>query len=211
MAAMQRIATTTYDLEDREINAAETRGVYPQWTYGLRNALRNYKLGVTAVPTSFTSVSFTTQPGSKSWCFLLLEHLDEFAKLAWYLVADGKLVEETFVRMMAKLDTTAFESSSPALAYSQAREVLIRQAIAVLSDARREADENRPLQANSTDSLPDHPRLAFMLRLIIRSSEKEVAKFLGVSPSEVQGLVEHALDCLRVGPTIPASTGGYDA
>ena len=44
-----------------------------------------------------------------------------------------------------------------------------------------------------------------------RSSEAEVATFLGVSPSEVQGLVERALDHLRVGPTISASTGDYDA
>ena len=163
------------------------------------------------MPTSFKSVSFTPQPGRASWCFLLLEHLDEFAKLAWYLAADSKLVEETFVRTMAKLDTTAFESSNPALVYSQARAVLITQAIAVLSDARREEDENRSSQVNSTVSLPDYPRLAFMLRLIIRSSEAEVATFLGVSPSEVQGLVERALDHLRVGPTISASTGDYDA
>ena len=88
--------------------------------------------------TSFTSVSFTRSPKSASWCFLLLEHLDEFATLVWYLVADGKLVEDTFARTMAKLDMTAFESSIPALAYSQARNVLITQAITVLSDARRE-------------------------------------------------------------------------
>jgi hypothetical protein len=74
---------------------------------------------------------------------LMLEHLDEFAKLAWYLVADGKLVEDTFARTIAKLDMTAFESSIPALAYNQARDVLITQAITVLSDARREEDENR--------------------------------------------------------------------
>ena len=89
--------------------------------------------------TSFASVS---SPKCASWCFLMLEHLDEFAKLAWYLVADGKLVEDTFVRTVAKLDMTAFDSSIPALAYSQARDVLITQAITVLSDARREEDEN---------------------------------------------------------------------
>ena len=88
--------------------------------------------------TSFASVSLTPSPKNASWCFLMLEHLDEFAKLAWYLVADGKLVEDTFARTIAKLDTTAFESSIPALAYSQARDVLITQAITVLSDARRE-------------------------------------------------------------------------
>jgi DNA-directed RNA polymerase specialized sigma24 family protein len=166
---------------------------------------------VATVATSFATVSFTPQPRSASWCFLLLEHLDEFAKLAWYLVSDGKLVEDTFVRTMAKLDMTAFESSIPALAYSQARDVLITPAIAVLSDARREEDENWLFQPNFTGSLPDHPRLAFTLRLIIRLSEAEVAKFIGVTPSEVQGLVKHALDRLSVVPAISATTGCNDA
>jgi DNA-directed RNA polymerase specialized sigma24 family protein len=156
-------------------------------------------------------VSFTPSPASASWCFLLLEHLDEFATLAWYLVADGKLVEDTFARTIAKPDMTAFESSIPALAYSQARNVLVTQAIAGLSDAGREAEENRFFLPNSIGSLPDHPRLAFMLRLIIRSSEAEVARFLGVSPSEVQGLAKHAIDRLGIVPPISASTGCYDA
>jgi DNA-directed RNA polymerase specialized sigma subunit len=142
---------------------------------------------------------------------VLLEHLDEFAMLAWYLVADGKLVEDTLARTIAKLDMTAFESSIPDLAYSQARDVLIAQAIGVLSDARREENENRFSRPNSFGSLPDHPRLAFMLRLIIRSSEDEVAKFLGVSPSEVQGLVKHAIDRLNSVPPLSGSTGCYDA
>jgi hypothetical protein len=161
--------------------------------------------------TSFTSVSFTSSPKSASWCFLLLEHLDEFAMLAWYLVADGKLVEDTFARTIAKLDMIAFESSIPALAYSQARDVLIIQAITVLSDARREEDENQFFQPSSIGSLPDLPRLAFILRLIIRSSETEVAKFLGVSPSEVQGLVLDEIDRLSSVPPLSVSTVCYDA
>jgi DNA-directed RNA polymerase specialized sigma24 family protein len=163
------------------------------------------------VATSFASVSLTPSPKNASWCFLMLEHLDEFAKLAWYLVADGKLVEDTFARTIDKLDMTAFESSIPALAYSQARDVLITQAITVLSDAHREEDESLFFESNSIGSLPDHPRLAFILRLIIRSSEAEVAKFLGVSPSEVQGLVEHAIDRLSSVPPISVLTGCYDA
>jgi DNA-directed RNA polymerase specialized sigma24 family protein len=146
--------------------------------------------------TSSTSVSFGPSPKSASWCFLLLEHLDEFATLVWYLVADGKLVEDTFARTMAKLDMTAFDSSVPALAYSQTRDVLITQAIAVLSDARREEDENQFFRPSSIGSLPDLPRLAFMLRLVIRSSETEVAKFLGLSSSEVQELVTCAIERL---------------
>jgi DNA-directed RNA polymerase specialized sigma24 family protein len=161
--------------------------------------------------TSFATVSLIPSPGSASWCFLLLDHLDEFATLAWYLVADGKLVEDTFTRTMAKLDMTAFESSIPALAYGQARDILIAQAIAVLSDARREEQENQLFQPNSIGSLPDLPRLAFMLRLIIRSSEVEVAEFIGVSSSEVHGLVKTAIDRLSVVPPISASTGCYDA
>jgi hypothetical protein len=161
--------------------------------------------------TSFEPVSLAPSPKSASWCFLLLEHLDEFAMLAWYLVADGKLVEDTFARTIAKLEMTAFESSIPALAYSQARDVLITQAITVLSDARREEDENLLFQSNSIGSLPDLPRLAFILRLIIRSSETEVAKFLGVSQSEVQGLVMDEIDRLSSVPPLSVSPVCYDA
>lgn len=76
---------------------------------------------------------------------------------------------------------------------------------------RREEDESPVVQPNSIGSLPDCPRLAFMLRLIIRSSEVEAAKLLGLSPSEVQGLVRHEMDRLSVVPPVPASTGCYDA
>ena len=161
--------------------------------------------------TSFTSVSSVPSPNSASWCFLLLEHLDEFATLVWYLVADGKLVEDTFARTMAKLDMIAFEASIPTLAYSQAREVLITQAIAVLSDARREEDENQFFQPSSIGSLPDLPRLAFMLRLIIRSPEAEVAKFLDLSPSQVQGLLTYAIDRLSMASPGSALTDCHDA
>ena len=34
MAARQSIATTTDDVENREINAAEIHGVHPKWEYG---------------------------------------------------------------------------------------------------------------------------------------------------------------------------------
>ena len=161
--------------------------------------------------TSFASVLFTPSPRFASWCFLLLEHLDEFATLAWYLVADGTLVEDTFSRTMAKLESIAFDSSVPALAYNQAREVLITQAIAVLSDVRRDEDERSLLQPMSLGTLPDLPRLAFMLRLIIRSSEIEVAKFLNISPSEVKELVKYAIDRFSVASPISASTGWHDA
>ena len=141
---------------------------------------------------------------------LVLEHLEEFATLAWYLVADGKLVEDTFSRTMAKLETISFESSVPVLPYDQARDVLITQAIAVLSDVRREEDENSLFQPASPGRLPDLPRLAFMLTLIIRSSEVGVASLLSISPSEVQELVEYAIAHLRARPPISSRAGSHD-
>ena len=158
---------------------------------------------MTAMALSFALASFTPSPHSGSWCFLLLEHLDEFATLAWYLVADGKLVEDTFSRTLAKLDTIPF-GSIPAAAYRQARDVLITQAIAVVSNVRREETERSFAQTVCLGGLPDLPRLAFILRLIVRSSEAEVTEFLGVSPSEVQRLVRYAIDRLSVVPPISA-------
>ena len=160
---------------------------------------------------SLQSVSFSPSPETASWHLVLFEHLDEFAKLAWYLVADGRLVEDTFSRTMAKLDLISCDSSEPALAYTQARDVLIAQAIAVLSDRRREEDETSLLQPTSLGRLPDLPRLAFMLRLIIRSPETEVAKLLNISPSDVQGLVKYAIDRLSIAPPVAASTGWHAA
>jgi hypothetical protein len=90
MAAMQSIATTTMTLRigrsaQRRLTVFTLSG---RMVFETRCAIT--KPGVTAMPTSFTFASFTPQPGSATWCFLPLEHLDEFAKLACYLVADGK-------------------------------------------------------------------------------------------------------------------------
>src|ERR1700751_2571405 len=68
--------------------------------------------------TSFAPVSRNPTPSTPLWGIVLLEHLDEFVTLAWYLVADGKLVEDAFSRTLAKLDTIPFEPSTPALTYS---------------------------------------------------------------------------------------------
>lgn len=148
--------------------------------------------------TSFAPVSLSPTPSTTLWGIVLLEHLDEFATLAWYLVADGKLVEDTFSRTLAKLDTIPFEASIPALNYSQAHDVLIAQAIAVVSDMRIEETEDWSIQPNSIGRSPDLARLAFMLKLILRSPEPEIGKHLGVSPHEVQALVECAIDRLSV-------------
>jgi DNA-directed RNA polymerase specialized sigma24 family protein len=139
--------------------------------------------------TLFASESLNATPSTPLWGIVLLEHLDELATLAWYLVADGKLVEEAFSRTLAKLDTISFDASIPALIYSQARGVLIAQAIAVALDMRMGEAGNWSVEPNSIGRLPDLARLAFMLKLIIRSPEPEIAKYLGVSSLEAKALV----------------------
>jgi hypothetical protein len=54
------------------------------------------------------------------------------------------------------------------------------------------------VEPNPIGRVPDLARLASMLKLIIRSPEPEIAKYLGVSPREVQALVEFAIDRLSV-------------
>jgi hypothetical protein len=44
----------------------------------------------------------------RGWCYFLIENLDEFARLAWYLVADVALVECVMVRLVARLEGTPF-------------------------------------------------------------------------------------------------------
>jgi DNA-directed RNA polymerase specialized sigma subunit len=130
------------------------------------------------------------------WCLLLIEHLEELAKLVWYLVADGGLVDETFSRTMVQLGATPLDVSNPQPAYDQAREVLISQAIRVLASTRREEAENGIFMSTGLGELPDLPRLAFMLRLVFHSSEMEVASLLEVSPKSVRKLVRDMIDHL---------------
>jgi hypothetical protein len=125
--------------------------------------------------TLFAPRSLKATPSTTLWGIVLLEYLDEFATLAWYLVADGKLVEDTFSRTLAKLDAIPFEASIPALIYSHVRDVLIAQAIAVALDMRMGEAGDWSVEPNSTGRLPDLSRLTFMLKLIIRSPEPETA------------------------------------
>jgi DNA-directed RNA polymerase specialized sigma24 family protein len=146
-----------------------------------------------------------------AWYLLFLEHLDEFATLAWYLVADHRLVEEAILRTMAQLDAIPFDTSTPSLSYTQARETLITQAIAGLALGRKQSEADADFQEASLGELPDLPRLAFMLKLVLRSSEAEVARFLDVTPSKVRELVQHAIDRLSLRVPFSVLTGCYDA
>ena len=146
-----------------------------------------------------------------AWYLLFLEHLDEFATLAWYLVADHRLVEEAILRTMAELDAIPFDAMTPMLAYSQARETLITQAIVGLRLGRKEDEENATYLPSTLGELPDLPRLAFMLKLVLRSSENEVARFLDVTPLKVRELVQAAIDRLSLRVPFSVLTGCHDA
>jgi hypothetical protein len=170
------------------------------------------------------STSFRTQNGfsrktgpsstsgkNVAWYLLFLEHLDEFATLAWYLVADHRLVEEAIQRTMVQLDAIPFDVSTPLLAYNQARETLITQAIAGLGLGRKGSEAGAVYLPSTLGELPDLPRLAFMLKLVLRSSEMEVAKFLDVTPSKVRELVQAAIDRLSLRVPFSVLNGCYDA
>jgi hypothetical protein len=167
------------------------------------------------MPTSFIApYRASTQESSKknvAWYLLFLEHLDEFATLTWYLVADHQLVEETILRTMARLDMIPFDASTPELAYTHAREMLITEAIAGLGLDYKHRRDGEVFQPGSLGELPDLPRLAFMLKLVLRSSEMEVAKFLDVTSLKVRELVQHAIDRLSLQVPFSVLTGCYDA
>jgi hypothetical protein len=127
-------------------------------------------------------VRVSTTHKNAAWSLLFLEHLDEFATLAWYLVADHRLVEETIQRTMKQLDEISFDVLTPSLAYNQAREILITQAIAGLGLAHNGSEQDVVCLPSILGELPDLPRLAFML------SSSEVLGDRGeVSGCNVQG------------------------
>lgn len=165
--------------------------------------------------TSFTKPYQVSSAGDSrknvAWCLLFLEHLDEFATLAWYLVVDHQLVVETILRTMALLDTVPFDAATPLLAYTHARETLITEAIAGLGVRYKHSQESQVFAPGSLDELPDFPRLAYVLKVVLRSSEAEVAKFLDVTPLKVRELVQHAIDRMSLQVPLSVLTGCYDA
>jgi hypothetical protein len=117
------------------------------------------------------------------WCSLLLDHLTEVATLAWYLVADGNLVEEAFLRSISQLEQIPFEDSLSAAARDRARDIIISQAIAVLDEVHQQEDADRIALSMSPADLPDLCRLASILRMVVRKPKEDVARLLAVSPS----------------------------
>jgi DNA-directed RNA polymerase specialized sigma24 family protein len=144
------------------------------------------------------ALSPSEKPTLPEWCSLLLDNLEEFATLAWFLVADGKLVEEAFARAMAQLETTPLDTSDRLIAHDQARKILIAQAIEVVEAARKDEMRNGMCVPTLLCELPDLPRLAFLLRMVVPLPAKDVAEFLHVTPSRVHELVENAISQISV-------------
>ena len=140
----------------------------------------------------------SASPQSIPWCYLLLDNLHEFATLAWYLVADGALVEKVFSRVMTRLESISFDDSDALVSYELVREAIISEAVEVLANKCEDGDGTDFFRSDSTCGFPDLSRLAFMLRFIIRSSETEVARYLDVSPARVRKLVRDEIDYLSV-------------
>jgi hypothetical protein len=91
------------------------------------------------------------------WCSLFLAHLNDFAALAWHLVADGKLVECIVMNSLKSLESIPFDASQPLLTYSQARDMLIAEGIAAL---KLEHTGTRFDDQSPGGELLDLPRLA---------------------------------------------------
>jgi hypothetical protein len=96
-----------------------------------------------------------------AWCRFLIEHLDYFANLVWYLVADPVLLECVMIRALALLESTPFDASETQLTFTQARRALIGEAVTVLSPLRRSLVTRR---SEKLCDPPDLRRLAFLLK-----------------------------------------------
>jgi len=151
-------------------------------------------------------------PGNNAnWSQFFLQHLDEFVALSWYLVADNRLVEATIKNTLISLGEIPFDASVPELAYHQAREMLIARAMAALRLGCNETGKDDAFQPSTLVELPDLPRLAFTLKLILRSSETEIAKLLNIPASRVKELIRHAIYRLSVSMPLSIPGGCYDA
>jgi hypothetical protein len=158
-------------------------------------------------------VSPSSEERATEWCHFVLDHLSDFAKLAWYLVADAQLVENVVLRAIVRLEMTPFDTPDELVRYNQARDTLISEAIAVLGLPEvGDAEMTRPPTSDVTlCELPHLPRLAFLLKLILRMPESEVATLLSIPSASVLELIQFAVLRLSCRRTACAEAGLADA
>jgi hypothetical protein len=162
---------------------------------------------------SISEVSPSSDGRITDWCYFVLDHLNEFAKLVWYLVADTQMVENVMLRAIVRLESTPFDAPDELLRYKQARDTLIAEAIAVLGLPQSgNVEMTQPPTADVTlCELPHLPRLAFLLKLILRMPESEVARLLSIPSASVTDLIEFAVLRLSYRPTPFTEAGLADA
>jgi hypothetical protein len=115
------------------------------------------------VPQTLSDTPLQSERPKSAWRSFLIAHLDYFANLVWYLVADAVLVECVIMRAVAQLERTPFEASDISHMYKQMRKALIGEANAVLNPQRRSAAGRAPVKlGNQLDFL----RLALLLKQV---------------------------------------------
>jgi hypothetical protein len=99
---------------------------------------------------------------SAAWCSVLLTHLDTFATMAWYLVADGQVVERVLLRSFDRLADIRRNSWSHTESYSQTRDIVIVESLAAID----KPNSMRPCKSSPCvgGKPPDVPRLESLLR-----------------------------------------------
>jgi len=162
---------------------------------------------------NLSEISPSSEGRMTEWGYFVLDHLNEFAKLAWYLVADAQMVENVMLRAIVRLESTPFDTPDELVRYNQARNTLIAEAIAVLGlPESGDVEMTRPPTADVTlCDLPHLPRLAFLLKLILRMPESEVAKLLRIPSASVLEMIQFAVIRLSYRPTAYAEAGLADA
>jgi hypothetical protein len=162
---------------------------------------------MTTTNTGWTQAAVETS-SANFWHDYLLEHLEEFASMAWYLLADGDLVEELFLRTIVLLDAIPFNGLEP-FASQQVHTIIASEAVAMIAEARKkEMAENWNAQLFPLSVLPDLPHLVFVLRFILRSPEGEVARLFSMELNEIQNLVSTAVQSIG-GFQLCAGEAGY--
>jgi hypothetical protein len=141
---------------------------------------RKFDMSNRELPVTSSSAAFGKR---NRGCLFLLDHLAEFATLAWYLVADGNLVDDAFLRSIPQLEQIPFDDDVPGRTCEWVRDIIISQAIAVLAEARQREHADHVAMSMFPEDLPDLCRLAFMLRGAVIKEEEDVARLIAVARS----------------------------
>ena len=92
-----------------------------------------------ALPQMLSDAPSESEAPNNAWRGFLTAHLDYFANLASYLVADSTLVECVIVRAVNRLGNTPFDAFDIQTNYTQARRALIGEAVTLLDLSLRKS------------------------------------------------------------------------